>query len=270
MFDHVWADLAERLGIAYYPKLIGMSPVTPATGYRFLIDAGQDSMAVTDLMLHAIDHICRNNGLSGVSFLHVDGRWAQSLSAYGFHSWKHQSFIWKNEGYGTFDDYLAKFNTNQRKNIRKERAAMAGMGIRLKGFTGKEIPEHFFPLMYRFYEETNDKFGPWSCKYLTPEFFRSLYHRYRRRLVMMAALKEGDDNYPVGMSLLLTKGDRLYGRYWGCRENIRHLHFNVCYYGPIQWAIGHGIQWFDPGMGGHHKVRRGFVSVPGYSLHRFI
>lgn len=269
VFDHAWADVANRLGIAYYPKLVGMSPFTPMFGYRFLIAAGEDESELTAMMMAEIDRLCRRFHMSGSSFLFVDPQWHREMLNHGYFGWKHQSYAWLNNGYKTFDDYLSIFNSNQRRNIKRERREIEKQGISVKTFTGEDIPRSFFPLMYTFYERTNNKFGPWGCRYLTQSFFEGLYQHYRHRLVFVAAFKENDLTSPVGMSLLATKGGHLYGRYWGCNRPVRSLHFNACYYAPIQWAIANGIYRFDPGAGGAHKIRRGFTAVFNYSLHRF-
>jgi hypothetical protein len=270
VFDHVWADVASRLGIEYYPKLIGMSPFTPMTGYRFLIADGEDESALTGLMVDEIDRLCRGYRMSGSSFLFADPQWCAGMIRHGYLGWRHQSYAWHNPGYETFDDYLAVFNSNQRRNIRRERKAPGKQGIVIKTYTGRDIPQSFFALMYRFYEATNDKFGPWGCRYLTDSFFDGLYDHFRHRLVMVAAFDhDSPSEFPVGMSMLVTKGDQLYGRYWGSSRLVNSLHFNACYYTPIEWAIDNQIRRFDPGAGGAHKIRRGFEAVPSYSLHRF-
>jgi predicted N-acyltransferase len=135
---------------------------------------------------------------------------------------------------------------------------------------GVEMPKDFYARMYAYYARTNDQFGPWGCKYLTREFFTALPDYFRQRLVFATAFEDDQRKAPVGMSLLVTKGDRLYGRYWGCSREIEFLHFDACYYRPIEWAIEHGMRMFDPGMGGAHKLRRGFKAVVNHSLHRFI
>jgi predicted N-acyltransferase len=269
VFDYAWADLAERLGIRYYPKMVGMSPFTPMVGYRFLIAAGEDEERLTELMVNEIDRFCRHHQISGCSFLFVDPTWRPIIARHGFTGWLHQSYAWQNPGFKTFDEYLVMFNTNQRRNIKRERKKIQELGIAVKSFTGEKIPREFFPLMFQFYTRTNDQYGPWGCKYLTKEFFEGLYYRYRHRLLILAAFNSPDQQVPVGMSFLLTKGDQLYGRYWGSLQRINCLHFNACYYGPIEWAINHGIKQFDPGAGSSHKLRRGFAAVPNHSLHRF-
>ncbi len=269
VFDHAWADVAQRLGVRYYPKLVGMSPVTPVVGYRFLMADGIDELQMTRVMVAEIDRLCRENDISGVSFLFVDPRWQPLARRQGLLPWRHGSFLWENPGFSSFDDYLAKFNANQRKNIRREAAAVKRQGIRMETRAGDGIPDGFFTRMYRFYERTNDQYGIWGCKYLTRRFFIELAERFRRRLLFAAAYEEGGGEEPVGLSMLLFKGDRMYGRYWGCERQIPFLHFNACYYTPISWAIENRIRYFDPGAGSAHKVRRGFQAVANHSLHRF-
>ena len=123
--------------------------------------------------------------------------------------------------------------------------------------------------MYRYYARTNARFGPWGCKYLNGAFFQGIYNTFKHRLIFSVAILEGDRSEPIGMAMLLKKYPMLLGRYWGSRRTVRDLHFNVCFYRPIQWAIANRYQYFDPGMGAEHKARRGFASVGVYSLHRF-
>ena len=171
VFDHQFADLSERLGISYYPKLLGMSPFTPAEGYRFLIAPDEDEAELLGVMVAEIDHFCDRNQISSCHFLYVDPSWQSRLQESGFSPWRHHNYIWHNDSYGSFDDYLKAFNANQRRNIKRERKAMAKAGLTLKTLTGDEIPRALFPLMYRFYENTCDKFGWWGSKYLTKRFF---------------------------------------------------------------------------------------------------
>jgi uncharacterized protein len=269
VFDHVWADVAGRMGVRYYPKLVGMSPFTPMSGYRFLIASGENELELTAVMVSEIDRLCRRYNMSGSSFLFVDPQWRHNMLNHGFSAWRHQSYVWKNQGYKTFDDYLNVFNSNQRRNIKRERKEIEKQGMYLKTFNGRDIPRSFFSLMYSYYERTNDKFGPWGCKYLTKSFFEGLYRHFSNRLLFVAAFKKNDPSIPLGMSMLVMKRNQLYGRYWGCVGKVSSLHFNTCYYTPIEWAIANGIHGFDPGMGGAHKIRRGFSAVSNYSLHRF-
>ena len=268
VFDHQWAELAQRLGVDYYPKMLGMSPFTPAEGYRFLIAPEEDEAALTEAMVELIDDFCLKNKISGCNFLYVDPEWRSRMEALGFHKWLHHSYIWQNRGFNDFNDYLAQFNSNQRRNIKRERKSVAKAGIHFKVHTGESLTPEMCLKVYDFYSDTCDKFGWWGSKYLTRKFFAQLYPVWKDRVVIFAAYTE-DDEDPVGMSFCLRKGDRLYGRYWGSFEEYNNLHFSACYYEPIEWAIANGIQTFDPGAGGRHKRRRGFPATPNHSLHRF-
>lgn len=269
VFDHQWADLAARLGVQYYPKLLGMSPFTPAEGYRFLIAPDADEDEMTELMIWAIDHFCQENQISGCNFLYAEPEWRLTMERHGFVSWLHHSYIWQNQGFQTFDDYLAVFNANQRRNIKRERKAVATAGLQLQPITGEAVTKALLSSVYHFYSDTCDKFGWWGSKYLTRRFFEQLYPNYCHRVVVFAVYDEQHSHQPIGMSFCLTKGDQLYGRYWGATHDFDNLHFDTCYYTPIEWAIANGIQTFDPGAGGRHKKRRGFPATPNHSLHRF-
>ena len=268
VFDNQWADLAQRMGIRYYPKLVGMSPVTPAEGYQFLIAPGEDEAAITALMVRSIDDFCRTHRLSGCHFLYVDPVWRSKMVESGYTTWVNHNYVWQDRDYQTFDDYLGGFNANQRRNIKRERKAVRDVGLTLTTVTGDQIEPQLFSQMYDFYADTCDKFGWWGSKYLTPAFFAQLSENYRQRVVFVTAHGAGSVD-PVGMSFCITKGDRLYGRYWGSSEDVDCLHFDACYYTPIEWGIQNGIKIFDPGAGGRHKKRRGFPATANYSLHRF-
>jgi predicted N-acyltransferase len=269
VFDHQWADLAYRLGVQYYPKLLGMSPFTPAEGYRFLIAPGEDEDDLTEVMVAAIDHFCVQHGISGCNFLYADPDWQPVMERHGFTKWLHHSFIWSSDNFQTFDDYLGAFNANQRRNIKRERKAIAKAGLSLRPMTGDELTRSLLSRMYDFYSDTCDKFGWWGSKYLTRRFFEQLCPNYSHRVVLFGVYHEDNPTHPIGMSFCVTKGEQLYGRYWGATQEFDNLHFETCYYAPIEWAIANGVKTFDPGAGGRHKKRRGFPAAPNHSLHRF-
>jgi predicted N-acyltransferase len=143
---------------------------------------------------------------------------------------------------------ISVFNANQRRNIKRERKSLEKAGIRMEAISGDEISKPLCNLMYDYYSDTCDKFGWWGSKYLTRKFFQLLHHDYRHRMVFFAAYHD-DSPEPIGMSFCLTKGDRLYGRYWGSKYEINHLHFNACYYAPIEWAIATAFNCLTPGPG---------------------
>ncbi|MFZ1984840.1 MAG: GNAT family N-acetyltransferase, partial [Desulfatitalea sp.] len=248
---------------------VGMSPATPAVGYRFLIDAAADGAEIQREMLRAIDAFCVDMGLSGAHLLFVDPVWRQSLGDSGFAAWHHQSFLWQNPGCAVFDDYLRPFKSSQRRNIHRERRQMERSGIRLQALAGEAIDPAWAGRMYDYYLNTNAQYGPWAARYLNESFFKGIFNHYRHRLLLIAACQKEDPDPPVALSLLLRKGDQLIGRYWGCADTIKDLHFNMCFYEPIQWAIDHHIRTFDPGAGSPHKLYRGFAAVANTSLHRF-
>jgi len=268
VFDHGWAQLAYQLGLTYYPKLVGMSPVTPAMGYRFLCAPQTDQVRLLEVMLDAVDSLCQRLGLSGSHLHFVDPQWEASLPRQHFIGWQHQSYLWRNQGFRSFDDYLAQFNTNQRRNIRRERRSMQRQDVDIQAFRGDEIPMEWSDRMYTCYLDTNQRYGPWAAKFLNADFFSRLFRHHRRHLLVMAAFQDAQKN-PLALSLLLVKSGRLIGRYWGAIRPVKDLHFNMCFYAPIDWAIANGIESFDPGAGSPHKIYRGFKAVPQTSLHRF-
>jgi hypothetical protein len=271
VFDYAWAEVAQQLGASYYPKLVAMSPLTPAIGYRFLIDRQSDYQRVLRAMIDEIDRFVTENELKSFSILWPEADFEEEVrrsTDLSFTPWQHQHFRWENEGFQTFDDYLAVFKKNQRRNIKRERRSMSDQGLRLETMFAADAPASFARTMYRYYTNTNDQFGMWAARYLTPRFFDMIKDGPGHRVVYSAAFEE-DSQTPIGMSMLLYKPDRLIGRYWGAERFVDNLHFNLCYYEPIRWGIEHGVKRFDPGMGSSHKVRRGFQAVAVDSLHHF-
>lgn len=270
VFDQSFAQLAGQLGLRYYPKLLGMSPVSPVQGYRFHIAPGEDEAALTALLFRLIDDFCAEQGILSCNFLYVDPRWQPLAEAAGCATWLNQQSLWSNPGYGGFNDYLNSFNANQRRNIRRERQSVAAAGITVTPLAGEDLPPALVRRMHAFYAEHCSRWGPWGSKYLSEAFFGQLADDpgLRRHLVLFSAHR-GDPHDPLAMSLCVYGDTMLWGRYWGSDEEIENLHFEVCYYAPIEWAIGRGIQRFDPGAGGSHKRRRGFLAQPHASLHRW-
>ncbi len=269
VYDYFWAEAAGALRTPYFPKLVGMSPVTPAAAFQFLLAPGEDRAAATAALCGEIVRYCREKGIPGVHFQYANPDWVEAFRKEGFAHWEHPCYLWENRGYSTFDDFLSVFSKNGRRNIRREEKSLAGRDVFVRMIAGDEIPFDWYKVMYGYYLSTNEKFGYWAALYLNEDFFRGLFRDFRHRLALSCAF-QGDKPDPIGMALFLCKGDRLWGRYWGAREYVPELHFNVCYYAPIRWAIERGIRWFDPGIGGEHKVLRGFRAVAGSSLHYFL
>ena len=268
VFDQSFAQLAAQLGQRYYPKLLGMSPVSPVVGYRFFTAPGEDAAALTALMLELIDAFCREHQIFSCNFLYVDPAWQPLAEAAGCATWLNQQSLWGNQGYGDFNAYLASFNANQRRNIKRERKAVQAAGLQVTAVVGEDISAALITRMHGFYEQHCARWGPWGSKYLTEAFFDHAAAELRQHLVLFSAHR-GDPEQPVAMSLCVHTDTHLWGRYWGSDEEIENLHFEVCYYAPIEWAIQRGIQHFDPGAGGSHKRRRGFLARSHASLHRW-
>ncbi len=271
VFDFMWADVAGQIEFDYYPKIIGMSPATPSTAYRPLVSGEEDRTTIYRLVLDQVQRFAAEQTVNTVAFNYVEESWREALAESGFSLWKHQSYEWRNPGYKDFGEYLTGFTKNQRRNIRRERKAVADAGVSVRVVAGADAPNGYFEQMYRLYAKTNDQFGPWAAKYLNRAFFRLLEKECRHRVVFVAAtdVESPADQLPFAMAMLLYKDNTILGRYWGTEEFVNGLHFDVCYYAPIEWAIENKVALFDPGMGSHHKVRRGFTAVPNFSAHRF-
>ena len=268
VFDHVWQDVAARLKSPYFPKLVGVIPATPAEGYRFLIAPGEDEAGLTEAIVDAARRLAEKSKAHGLHFLFTAPEWRGRLESAGHKAWRHQHFTWLNEGYSSFDDYLARFDKNQRRNIRRERDSMRDQDLSLEVIEGQDAGEELFERMFDYYSLTNDKFVPYDARFVNREFFLSLAREHRPRLAFVSARRPGA-GHPTALAFLVRKGGRLWGRYWGTESELHDLHFNACYYTPIEWCIAQGIRSFDPGAGSHHKVRRGFRSASNMSYHLF-
>ncbi len=269
IFDHAFNQLALDLGLKYYPKLIGMSPFSPIEGYKFHFAPGEDQSKLTALIFQLIDSFAIDNNILSCNFLYVDQEWKILAKENDCAEWINQKSIWTSEGENNFSDYLDKFNSNQRRNIKRERKAVSSQGIEVTGMTGKDLNIDILRQMYFFYENHCARWGTWGSKYLSIEFFEGLSKTKHADQIIIFNAHRNNPSAPVGMSLCVSDGTSLWGRYWGSSENIDCLHFETCYYSPIEWAIKHNLHSFDPGAGGTHKRRRGFIAKPSTSLHRW-
>ncbi len=269
IFDQPFARLAEEFGMNYYPKLLGMSPLSPIQGYRFFIDKEEKKEVITKYMLELIDNFAIQNKILSCNFLYVDDTFQVLLEDLGCAKWLNQKSVWEANGQNNFEDYLASFNANQRRNIKRERKAILESGVSIKAIKGEDLSISLLRKMYAFYEEHCARWGLWGSKYLTRDFFDALASpSLRENVVLFSANRNGEDS-SIAMSLCIANQECLWGRYWGTREDLDYLHFETCYYAPLQWALEHGIHTFDPGAGGNHKRRRGFIVKPSVSFHRW-
>ena len=278
-WDGGMEELARAYGLAWFPKLVGMVPFTPSPVWRVLTrgegDGGTEARgteaadgARAAALIEALEAFARKAGLSGLHLQWLDQGWAAKAAAYGgaWLAWRRQAYLWENRGYRDFAAYLSSLTKNMRRNVRRERGGLDAMGVKTELVRAGEAPS-FWPLMGEYYARTNDKFGPWAARFLPARFFELAPRYLADRALFSAAFAPGADR-PIALALLFEGGSRLWGRYWGSAADIPGLHFEVCYYAPIEYAIGAGLAAFDPGMGGDHKARRGFRALMASSLHR--
>jgi len=263
VFDHGWAEAAESAGIAYYPKLLVGIPFTPATGARFLSSPGADRPSVIRALGEALKGVCRRNGFSSahVNFCLPDE--VEALAECGFEHREGYQYRWTNPGWRSFEEYVAALKTKRRTQVRRERRELVDQGIAIDVREGAEVPRELLPTMFRLYRTTIDKLY-WGRQYLNERLFDLLGERWRRRLCFILA-RRGDE--VIAGTFNVRKGGVLYGRYWGTFEELRFLHFNVCYYAAIEHCMREGIERFEPGAGGEFKHLRGFDAQSTDSMH---
>lgn len=260
VFDHGWARALEQAGGNYYPKLQIAVPFSPVPGPRLLLNphAGMPYAVLADALVQA----CRQMRLSSV---HVTFCQEQEYSALGDAGWLQRlglQYHWHNDNYANFDDFLAALSSRKRKTIKRERRDAQSAGLEFLALRGAEITAADWAAFFRFYESTVDR--KWGSAYLTPEFFPLLGERLGDRVVLMLARHGGR---PVAGALNLAGNDTLYGRNWGCLGDFPFLHFELCYYRAIDFAIEHGLKRVEAGAQGEHKIQRGYLPVLTYSAH---
>jgi len=269
IFDNAFVQLAQDMGLKYYPKLIGMSPLSPIEGYRFLFSEGVNEKEITQLFIAEIDFFAKKNGILSCNFLYVDPKWALFAESQNCAKWINQQSILKLNEEKSFSDFLKKFNSNQRRNIKRERESIKKCGVKVRAICGSQINEMNMKRMHYYYQLHCSRWGIWGSKYLTESFFIGITSTELKENIVLFEATDEETNKTIGMSLCVRNKDMLWGRYWGSDKNIDCLHFESCYYSPIEWAIKNNIKFFDPGAGGNHKKRRGFISKPNTSLHRW-
>ena len=269
IFDNIFVQLAQEMGLKYYPKLIGMSPLSPIEGYRFLFEEGIDEKDMTQVLILEIDRFAKRNGILSCNFLYVDPKWMKIAESMNCGKWINQQSILQLSEEKNFSDFLNNFNSNQRRNIKREREKIRKCGIKIEPLMGSQINAINLKRMHNYYQLHCARWGIWGSKYLTESFFVELASKELKDNIILFEAKEDGSNTCIGMSLCVKNENMLWGRYWGSEKNIDFLHFEACYYSPIEWAIKNKIKYFDPGAGGSHKKRRGFISKPNASLHRW-
>ncbi|MFL5295439.1 MAG: GNAT family N-acetyltransferase [Phenylobacterium sp.] len=261
IFDHSWADAYERAGGRYYPKLLSAAPFTPATGARLLVRPHVDPGEARGFLLGGALTLCERYGASS---FHVNFPTREEwlwMGEQGMARREGQQYHWQNAGYATFDAFLGALSSGRRKTIRRERRD-AQAGLEIVAVTGADLTEDHWDAFFRFYMDTGSR--KWGRPYLTRPFFSLLGERMADRVLLVMARRGG--RWIAG-ALNLIGGDCLYGRNWGCIEEAPFLHFELCYYQAIEWAISHGLARVEAGAQGQHKIARGYLPSPVYSAH---
>jgi len=266
VFDWSWAELAERWGIRYYPKIVVAVPFTPATGDRVLVARGEDRGEIVAVLAEALRELCGRIGAAGAHVLFPREDETAAWVSSGYLRRDGLQFHWFRRGARTFDDYMARFSSKQRNQIRREIRRVKESGIVVETLVPEAHTREAALAMYRFYASTIDKHGMWGRLYLNESFFYRMIDRFRHRLAWVVARDAGSGEI-VGGAFNVVKDRRLYGRYWGARADIPFLHFVVCYYAGVQCCIERGLDAFEPGAGGEHKRARGFVPTLTRSAH---
>ena len=263
VFDWAWADAYERNGLRYYPKLVSASPYIPASGPKLLIaqDAPEPD-GLRHLLLETARQLAEAERASSLHWLFTPEEETTFLEARGYLRRTGCQFHWENQGWQDFDDFLAALSHAKRKNIRRERRKVHEAGIRFRQLDGQTASEADWADFHQLYETTFDRKG--GLPTLSLDFFLDIAERLPAQVLLVQALK---DNQVVAAAFNLVGETTLYGRHWGCRAHYDSLHFETCYYQGLDFCLQRGLQRFEPGAQGEHKIARGFLPTPTWSAH---
>ncbi|MBU2937309.1 MULTISPECIES: GNAT family N-acetyltransferase [Pacificibacter] len=261
VFDHAWAQAYENAGGHYYPKLQVAVPFTPATGRRFLCREGYDAIGQTALVQGAV-HVASEQNLSSLHITFCTEDEARTGREMGLLHRIGQQFHWENNGYADFDVFLSDLSARKRKAIRKERKQAQGFGGEILSLTGDAIQAEHWDAFWQFYQNTGAR--KWGTPYLTRAFFDCVQETMRDDVLLVLAMRDG---VAIAGALNFIGGDTLFGRYWGCTEHHACLHFELCYYQAIDYAITHELARVEAGAQGEHKLARGYLPKTTHSLH---
>lgn len=262
VFDHGWADAFERAGGQYYPKLQVSVPFTPATGPRLLVGAGPEAERRRRLLARALGTVGERLGTSSVHATFLDAADRAAFAEAGWLARTDQQFHWFNAGYASFNDYLASFRSDKRKQVRRERREAVAGGVEIVQVTGSDITEEHWDAFFAFYMDTGSR--KWGRPYLNRRFFSLVGERMAERILLVFAYRHGR---PIAGALNFIGADALYGRYWGATEPQPFLHFELCYHQAVDFAIQHKLARVEAGAQGDHKLARGYVPVTTHSAH---
>jgi len=262
VFDRGWADAYERAGGRYYPKLQASVPFTPATGPRLLIRGGEDHAQIGSALAQGLIALCKVSKASSVHVTFAREQEWELLAEHGFLQRTDQQFHWHNQGFSSFDDFLATLNSRHRKAIKRERRDALAAGITIHWLTGKDITEDAWDAFFDFYMETGSR--KWGRPYLNRKFFSLIGESMAKDVLLVMAKRDG--RWIAG-AINFIGSDTLFGRNWGAIEHHPFLHFEVCYYQAIDFAIQHRLKIVEAGAQGEHKIARGYLPQTTYSAH---
>lgn len=262
VFDFAWADAYHRAGLPYFPKLVAAVPFTPVSGPRLLTHPAADRPACRAALLEGVLALARAQAVSSLHLLFPTGEEAGELEARGFLLRKDCQFHWHNHGYGSFEDFLAGFTAAKRKKAKRERRRVMEAGIRFRLLHGGEIDDRLWREIMPLYAGTFWQRG--REPYLNEDFFRRVAAALPEHFLVVLAMLHGQ---VVAVAMFFRGADTLYGRYWGSSGEHHSLHFETCYHQGIEYCIAHGLQRFEPGTQGEHKIARGFEPAPVWSAH---
>ena len=265
VFDHRWADAFERAGGRYYPKLQASIPFTPVTGRRVLVRAGTDAAKREAILLEAAVELTQRLGVSSLHITFLTRAEWELAAELGFLQRTDQQFHWRNEDFRTFEDFLATLSSRKRKAIRKERREALSDRVEIEWVTGRNLTEAHWDAFFAFYMDTGSR--KWGSPYLTRSCFSLLGETLAGKVLLVLARRAG--RYVAG-ALNFIGPDTLYGRYWGGIEHHPYLHFEVCYYQAIEFAIARKLAGVEAGAQGAHKLSRGYLPVETYSAHYIV
>lgn len=263
VFDWSWASSYARHGLDYYPKMLAAVPYTPVTGPRLLVGDGTDADALRRQLVAAIEGLTGQSGLSSAHLNFVSDDDVRALAGSDWLPRSDWQFHWHNRGWHDFGEFLASLRPKKRKNIRHERQQVANAGVHCEIRHGDELVAQDWQTVHRLYRATFDAHGNHPA--LTEGFFRHLGRNLPRQVMVVLCHRAGK---VIAASLFLRSSTTLYGRYWGADEQIPGLHFEACYYQGIDYCLQQGLQHFEPGAQGEHKIARGFLPQPTRSFHR--
>jgi len=262
VFDRGWAEAYERAGGNYYPKLQVCVPFTPATGRRLLVRPGPTDESIKAALTAGLTELCRRHDASGVHVTFMPEDECRYLSGRSFLERTDQQFHWENDGYATFDAFLEALSARKRKTIKRERRDALANGITIHWLSGKDLTEEVWDAFFDFYMETGSR--KWGRPYLTREFYSLIGERMADKVVLVMAKRAGKW---IAGAINFVGSDTLFGRHWGCVEQHPFLHFEICYYQAIEYAIAHKLKRVEAGAQGEHKLARGYLPNITYSAH---